>query len=600
VVSLFKEIRGFFSWLGAVLSVFFRSHPFLTPALIASRVVASVTRLLAFFIPLKVLLLVASPGVPRYFQFFITPEHRNEWIVILSFSAVGAYLLTLALDRLADWWSEIGSGELLRRSSVLSVIGDQRRVAKRYYASFSNLTAHMFLSAVIFGVGAYLYPSLYLFLGALIFLQLVITWLALRAVDPLEVRGFGGYVLQRTNNYVGHLETIGFLAAFGFMVTDFVVFDGVNILLAILSFLMTRRLLDALNSVTTEAVVLTRQRQRIDPLIFLERRHVKRPPGSQLKLNRYFQVAERRERLRRTLLVAGYADIVKVESHWLDSGRAGSFAFEVRAFSSDGTARFVGLERVVASRSRQPLENESLIIESLGSRELKAPPVLLEYEVGEFQCRLFDLQGASAVTQRDWKERHQPQVMLHLWGIDPGEELRRIFELSKPYIFERIGSDRLEALEVAADTEAKVAILQAFRLELPTLQSLLKSLPTFPFNKSLGPGAIYERPDGDLYILDWSRWSLEPVGVGMEPEAVDEDLVQELESKLGARKWRGAMPTVPQLKLAGLMFAFEDQLINRARFNEALSLAERMLAHLKNEGGDLDKVSAASGTVSSA
>ena len=50
--------------------------------------VNQVSFILALMLPLKVIIMLGSDGVPRYFRFFMTEETRTQWMVGLAFGAV--------------------------------------------------------------------------------------------------------------------------------------------------------------------------------------------------------------------------------------------------------------------------------------------------------------------------------------------------------------------------------------------------------------------------------------------------------------------------------------------------------------------------------
>lgn len=579
-MPLLRRIWEFFGWLGSVLGVFLRTHAILTPALILSKATAQITKLLAFFLPLKVLLLVASPGVPRYFQFFIDPQYRNEWVVGLSVAAVACYLLTIVLDRLSDYCAEIGSANLLQKSSRLSVIGNQRSIAKRYFGEFSGLAANLLLVGVIFSVGFYVYSVLFLSLAVFIFAQILFTWAVLKFVDLAEPVGFGGYIVKRTNGYLGYLEAVNFLAVFGFLVVDFLLFSGINILIAILSFLMIRRLLASLTTVAGDAVQLSKQRHRIDPLIFLSEKHTRRQPRNQFKLNRYFGVQARQSRLAEILLAAGIGGIAEVSSIWFDASRPGSYLFDVYARDEAGAVVFRGVEHVFSSRHKQVQENEALILEALGPSALHFADVVHQYEIGDFYSRILDLTGFERISQRDWRARYQSELVARLWSVDPGEELRLVFELSRPYLHERLKIETLEVLDVAADTGPKRRTLEALRRRLPEVCEALGCLPVFPHNHILAPTGVFVDVHPHLKVIDWGRWSLEPIGVGVDAEAITGRAVTRWASVLSPRMPELEMASVGLLRLASRAHAFEELVLVRGRFNEALQVGAEMLRDL--------------------
>jgi hypothetical protein len=587
-MHLFKLSQEILVWLRAVLGVFLRTHPVLMPALVAVRVIAHVTQLLAFFIPLKVLLLVATPGVPLYFQTFIEPQHRTGWIVALSTGAVATYLLTVVLDKLSEHWSEIGSRDLLRKSSQLAVIGNQREAAKRYYSSFSGLAANLVLVVSMFSVGLWLYPALFAFLAGFMVLQVVASWAALRSVDPIEPKWFGGYIVRSAKSYFGYLETLNFLAVFLFLIVDFLVFDGVNLLIAILSFLMARRLLSSARALAAEAVTLNGQRYRIDPLVFLEERHVPKQSGHQLELGRYFPVDGRQQRLKQALALAGIPGVAAVRSRWVDSGsrQPAIHQFDVEACSESGDTVFVGVEQVVPQSQQQVMENEALIVEHLGRHALCMAETIHEYRLGTLRCRLLDLRGTRPISMRRWRSGRCADLLLHLWAVDPGDGLRRIFQLSRPYLHERLTLEALDRLEVAVDTPAKQASYRTLRQRLAEIQSVISALPVFPLNHALSYRIVYLGSKQPFVITEWGHWSLEPVGCGLAPDLMDEAMILRLGEALEQRGWAGAMPELWQLQLAASAYQFEEQLLTRGRFNAALELAGEILKCLerRNKG----------------
>src|SRR5690606_710428 len=105
-MNLFKETARLVKWTSKVVLAFASMRPFSTFFVTVVQALSEITSLLAFLLPLKVILLVATPGVPRYFRFFIDPADKEPWIAWLSMSAVIAYLLTVALDFIAERMSE--------------------------------------------------------------------------------------------------------------------------------------------------------------------------------------------------------------------------------------------------------------------------------------------------------------------------------------------------------------------------------------------------------------------------------------------------------------------------------------------------------------
>ncbi|MEA5446310.1 hypothetical protein VCB98_10810 [Gammaproteobacteria bacterium AB-CW1] len=591
-MRLFSKIFEYFSWLFAVMGVFSANRPVLTPVLVVAMAVANITRILAFFIPLKVLLLIATPGVPRYFRFFVDPELRNEWAIGLSIAAVVCYLLTLLLDRLSERWSELGSRDLLSKVNQLSVIADQKARARQYYSSFCSSQASLLLVLLLFAVGVLIHPWLFAFLSGFLALQLLISWAALRRVEPRDPKGFGGYILRNLSSYLGYLFAINFLAVFVFLVLDFLLFDGINVLIAILSFLISRQILGALSSMATTGYSLSCQRKSIDPLVFREEKHVKQEKSEIQSLRHHFAVEARRERIQELLAAGGIKAAVEVEDLWQDPAK-GSYLFQIVARDAEGDVAFRGQERVLPSKAQQALENEDLIIEHMGAGPLLIAPVHAEYEVGDFHCRLYELGECEPVSKNAWKKGLQQSVVASLWRLSPPQSLREVFELSRPYLWERFDADLLRRFELALDEEWKSELYERLSSALPALQARLKALPLFPHNAVMGDNSAFVSESGEIRLTDWGKWSLEPVGVGIETRFMkDKRLAPEVEA-LRARKDAPDDLSSADLRLAALAFKIEELVTRKAAFNEAFGFAEELLGALAaaEAGGRSDEAS---------
>lgn len=577
-MNLFSSSWRFLGWFNAVMRVFSSTHPVLSRALIIANVLASITRLLAFFVPLKVLLLIATPGVPPYFRFFIEPEYLSEWAIALSFAAVAAYLLTIALEKLAERLSEVGSRELLEQVSQMTVFTNQRELAKGYFSDFTGTVANIVLTVTLMGLGFWLYPTLFLVLLGAFILEFLFTGLVLSRLDEGAPSGLSGYIHNNLSQYLSYLEAFNFLLVFGFLVSDFILFEGVNILVAILSFIMTRRLLPAVSNVFSKSATLSRQRHRIDPLVFADKKYFRKEPGQNQKLLRHYRLEDREERLLEQLRARLGGEVNQVTSRWEDPGPGGIYLFAVKAFDEAGEVVFRGQEQVGSPKRREALDNEALIVDALGHAPLHMATTAQEYQLGEFECRLMDVGQGEAVTGPEWNKRHLSEFMTGLWCLQPNRQLREIFELSRAYLGDRVNDTELERMEVAMDTDEKRATRDAFREALPRIREILMALPVFPLNRTLNPKTIFCDEDGKLLITDWSRWSLEPVGVGLAPNQIKAEQAQAVSR---ARRDCGELDD-RAMRMASHMFNFEDLLVAKGKYNEALDVAKKVLDELQH------------------
>ncbi|MEX5452450.1 hypothetical protein, partial [Stutzerimonas stutzeri] len=161
-------------------------------------------------------------------------------------------------------------------------------------------------------------------------------------------------------------------------------------------------------------------------------------------------------------------------------------------------------------------------------------------------------------------------------------------------LWQRLGTEQLERLRIAVITADQQHDLAALLARLPMLHQLLEALPLAVLNPEMGQDAFWVsdaegEQKGKAILLNWGRWSLEPVGAGW-PEA--EKLLNSLGDALRAgalRRMELEAVKVEQAELAALAFALERE-CSRQHYNQALDLIPRILERLVSlESSDLSR-----------
>ena len=154
---------------------------------------------------------------------------------------------------------------------------------------------------------------------------------------------------------------------------------------------------------------------------------------------------------------------------------------------------------------------------------------------------------------------------------------------SHPLVSQRLNASLVRRCAVAARNSEEVDQLDAFVARLPELQALLQALPLAFVNPELGRHALWiDATTQQPTLLNWGRWSLEPVGAAWPVGICDgdrKDMLPRLEKALlGSAQERPGLQGIclQSAKLAALAYALEKA-CQRQQFDEALVLAERVL-----------------------
>lgn len=171
---------------------------------VAATLVSQFALLLAFVLPLKVILLLGSEGIPSYFPEQFKLFDRQTLILALSSLAMLLYLVHLFAERLIGVCLAGGARNLLLRSRKMVLFDNQDEVATRGYQRYSRGLASLVFVLIFFPLLVWLSPALGgVFAGYMTVLLLggLIACASSEALRERWSRDFGG--LACDNGWIG-------------------------------------------------------------------------------------------------------------------------------------------------------------------------------------------------------------------------------------------------------------------------------------------------------------------------------------------------------------------------------------------------------------
>ncbi|MDN3522079.1 hypothetical protein [Halomonas ramblicola] len=528
-MSIFLETFQAFCWVSKVLSAFWRVRAWTTLGIILAKVIGRFANLLAFFLPLKVILLAGSEGVPRYFQFFVGPDDKAFWIIVFAIGAVGCYALKMFMDFVVKALAEAGGVEVLQGANEIAVASHHRNEIKGYYARFSGLAANVLITVLSFSVLGMVNPALGMALGGLALLEYLFTACIVQYGNPLQPGRLFRIIKRKLQGYLDVLGSINFLCGFFVILIPFLSPEGGNLLFAILSILIMRQSFGAMKGIARGTSELWKERPKIDPMVFRHRQTILRERAVTLNLRQAFPRDGRAETAKKYLADhEGYEDIV-IDSLWKDSPVKGIYTFHLQGFGS----RVHLLQQVFPKSQLHLLEHEEFLFDILPRKFLKAPPIVVRFSVGPFECQICEYGDGVGVSQAEW-EQHLPELTQYFWSMAVPDELLKAFSTSRHTLEGRLTAEYLQRLEVALDSPEKESAYGRLLEVLPAVKACLSQVPLYIYNPDLSRGSVV-RNGSDIFIISWGRWSIEHIGVSI-PRFFSNDMIEEL--LIGVRRVR--------------------------------------------------------------
>lgn len=554
------SLNPFIRWCLSLGNKFFRVVPWQTSWVVLLTLSSQLTSLLAFFLPLKVVILLGSEGIPRYFPASWSSVDRDLLIVSLSGATVAFFLLHLIAERGIDWVTGVGTARLLAKSRKVILFRNQDELAGSAYQRYTRALASVCFIAISMATMFWLYPGI----AIVISLHGIIVALLLLGLSLIS-SGFKEKLNVRLNQLLKLAGGVGFFIAFGFLVADFVLGSPPSLIVAIVAILLLRQMTNRVVSLVKDMVWLQKQKTKVDALFFHGK--VLMPTTKPEKTIWPLIARETREAVVSAVyreLVDGAGNLQRITWH-----QTGVQDVAGLRFVSDG--EYYLLKIYGTRRKGLALHEASLVSEDIAG--LPSPEFLGTTVIQKFSCLLYRLPNGYQPSTTSLRTS-ELEVRSRLMSVSLSQDIICRFERSKPMLWQRLDSQLCRQLYSAAASDNEYERVAIFEGYLGILQRILRSLPLALVVPDIKEDQLWLLFDGSgPLVTHLGSWSVEPLGAGwpVKPCALSklEIFLKEKSSTVGA--FSEVDPI--NVELAALTYALEDE-CNRQRFIQALSLVE--------------------------
>ncbi len=577
---MFLATYASFRWLWTLGRKFLRVALGPTLLVIPATLVSQISQLLAFLLPLKVIILFGSDGFPRYFPQELMQFDRDVLIVSLSIATPAFYLLHLAMERLIHWLANRGAGHLLERSRKIVLFENQDDIATASYRRYAGALADAVFIACVWLVLGLVYPLVGLAMVVYTLLCIAVAGIAYRVSEAFRQR-----IEDSLASILSVFSALGFLLVFFLLVAQFVSGSAPNFLVVIISLILARQTFNRKSRLVNAIVNLYEKRRNLNALFF-SGHSLSRVDDRLEEFWSLFEPHTREDWLRQLLDKQLAIDPRRLHIQWRQTGVNDLVALEVAAY--DAAEELMGqyLIRVYGKKSSLLSSHEATLLLDPSSEHLPSLPLLAVGEVGKWLYHLFSLPGGCASVKAS---EHTEQFLSALWAYEPPQDLAARYARSHPMLWQRLDSALIKRLTMAAGEEDGL-LVRKLEDHLPRMLTAVQELPLIVVNPDINANTLMQDAEGELWVNYWARWTLEPIGsdwpLGQKSLA---NLPQGLQ-RASVRRPALQSVDVQAVTLAALLFEF-DWLCAKQQYLDALALIPDLLAapspspSRKREGG---------------
>jgi hypothetical protein len=554
---------------------------------------------LVFFLPLKVVLLIASEGVPRYFKFFVSEDTRMWWLGGLAGAIFILYFVTIGLEKIADRSATQGARNLTSSAEQVPVTSDPEDFARQTFYRIGETAGGLIFSLISLGLGIIVFPELFLAVPLLLTIEFALAAVAINKEGTDRLSRLGDWVRNQPQDLFQYLRQVNFLIVFALLLALFLLIDGLNPLLAIAAIMLSRRLFGTMRSLGRNSLKLSKDRELVDTLLFEDIR-LKEDGGAERKelminalpsarLKRFHNLAQAEvvdataEMYTDDLTIGGVLESID-EAVWIDSGRMRMAVFDLYGPTREraGSTR-VFRDYLYTEKAARGLEQQDYLFNYLGAEDLRCPRRILSYRYNGLVGRLVDFRGISDPPLGQWQARRQ-ELLEHLWALEVPSSLVTAYNSAHRRLEDRARSDLPEALQVATDEDWAQSAYDLVISRLPEICQRVAELPIMILNERLSRRNVVADWAGRSLFLDWTLWSMQPVGAGLFPKSDSYELFVKAGETAGMRKGVEKNALVSDVVLAAFLQRL-DRSVQDGYPKTGLSTASTMLPFIEQPDG---------------
>ncbi len=576
-MNLFQATRDQLNWLISLGRKVRKLTPREAAGGIGVFLISQLFLVLSLFLPLKAILLLATEGVPWYLGGLVTIDTKDLMVIGIAIAAIISYGLHHLFGWLVGRMIGRGSRRILDNSKKLHLFDNQADFARDGYLRLIRAIASGLLVGLAFTLGLYLNPLLFALLAGLLVVEFITLHYLLKSKTHLG-QALDEVFSTKTNVPCNILSASNFLIGFGLLLAQFLAVEQRNVIVAIISILLIRQIMQRINIGIQDLVFLARNRLRLNALFYTSIQYTPTTDKRQDAFLATLTIPERNRWLASALAQVLEQPVGGVESTWIDSGMPGIVHLETVVSLADGgnpagsksTQRSLFIKCYNKTRARLAA-HEIQLFTAMPDGLCGSPSYRGSVFIGENRILVFDSLPERQPTRRQWN----PLILkapFQLWSVPPDSELVRAYLRTHPTITSRLKPEMFAYMRLAAETETDRQQLNRFMAAWPVLSETVEGLPLVIKNPNLTFQSCRVDATGAPVFFVWHNWTIEPMGceaslANKNPAELEKALSEWAETAVSRPK-----PTVDNLVLVARLFQLEVAL-KQNRLRQALEIS---------------------------
>ena len=501
MIKTFISVIKWYTKLGKKLV---RELPFYTLAIITLTLVAQISTLLSFLLPIKIIMIAGLDSMPAYIPNFFGDIDKKTVIGILIGLTIILFGIQATAGKFSFSASEKGITKLLLKSEKLVIFENQSDIATNSYKQFCESVAGLTFTFTALSGAAYLYPDAILtlfYFAAAYTVVLNIFW----ASSEKYQKSLKENIPQHFNTF----STLAFLATFCFITIDFLYFDHPEFIFGILILIVIRQVNARLGLTVGNLYSLRLNSAKVDSLFFRDNIFSSDKIASTENIWTLFRSDDFQEKLKDKIL-RGTLLTVDIDSvQWIETG-IHNIAFLFLSTLTDSKQKLL-IKIFNKGQSSSAIHEATLLLET--SLDLPSPELICATDLKGYHLHIFDISGALPSTAKSYKQ-NEATLRSQITDVALPQELQDKYKRSKHLLYDRLNPEMFKRLKLVTPGDQQEVVIRCEK-RLSDIKTILKELPqTLAVDTAWRNVWISE--DGAPLVLHWGSWRIDVAGISWE------------------------------------------------------------------------------------
>ncbi|BFU77528.1 hypothetical protein ALC152_07430 [Arcobacter sp. 15-2] len=500
--TLYREYKQNLEWFQSIGKKFFTIVPKNSFKSIMLILISEVSFLIAFLVPIKILMLMGGNSLNKYFLVYIENYGYDIVVLLLSFLSILFYIIHLYCEKYIKKISYESSSLLLEKSAKINIYENQSEIAFNLYGRFIKTLSSLIYVVLSFIVLFIIYQYIFKILLFLPLVYMLIFYIVYSIQPKLDIQKY-------INNIASLISGSSFLIIFLFIIIDFLYYTPPNLLITIITFILARQISTQFSKILLNINYLLKNRVILNTLFY----HSHKLNTTLVEDNNEFLdilLPKNRKNWLRNILMEIDLEIQTFKIIWKDNILVDVISFEVHSLDDKQIIKNKYFIKLYNKNKTKFAKNEAMLLSY--SHNLPSMKILLSTKVNNFICNIFmyrrEIHPKSTVLSS-----LEQKLKTRLLITKLNEECILQYQRSHQLLYERLNDTFIKRLKLV-DNGKYSEVIELFSNKLDGIRIILEKLPLTIINPNINKNFILVDKSDKPILLDWSNCTIEPMGSG--------------------------------------------------------------------------------------